>query len=92
MIATQRVVVANDAAALRSVFVILEDVEGQVSKFSVILLDIQYIRVQIKILIAIWISSQELLKPVNGNIILLRNIACMSYLIHNIYILLKVSI
>ena len=41
MVTTERVVISNGTACLRPIFVIIEDVVGQIGKLAEILLDIE---------------------------------------------------
>ena len=92
MVTSQAVVIADDTAGLWPVLVILKDIEGKIRQLSVVLPDVQDIGVEIKIFIAIWVRSEQSLEPINGNIIFLRNIACMSDLVHDVDALLEVPV
>jgi hypothetical protein len=90
MISSQAVVVANHTAGLRSVLVVVEDFVGQVSQLTKVLLDVQDVRVEIHVLIPERVTLYELLEPVHGHIILLRGVAHMSNLIHDVDAVRKV--
>ena len=92
MVTSQAVVITDDTAGLWPVLVILKDIEGKIRQLSVVLPDVQDIGVEIKIFIAIWVRSEQSLEPINGNIIFLRNIACMGDLVHDVDALLEVPV
>ena len=53
MVTTERVVISNGTACLRPIFVIIEDVVGQIGKLAEILLDIEDIWIEVKVFIAV---------------------------------------
>lgn len=69
MVASQRIVVSDDAARLGTILVIVEYTVRQVGKLSIVLLDVQDVRIQIHVLIPEGIDFSKLLEPIECNII-----------------------
>ena len=58
MVTAQGIVIAYGAACLRSVLVIIEDVVGEVGQLAKVLLDVQDVRVEVKVLVPVGISLE----------------------------------
>jgi len=84
MIPSQAVVVAHCAAGFWPVLVVVENVVGQVGKLTEVLLDVQDVRVEVQVLIAIRVGLEQLLEVVNSYKVLLGLVACMGYLIFQV--------
>ena len=69
MISAKRIVVTNNTAGFGPVFIIVEYSMSQVSQLSIILLDVEDVRVEIHVLIAEGIDLSQLLEPVQSYII-----------------------
>ena len=53
MVTTERVVISNGTACLRPIFVIIEDIVGQIGKLAEIFLDIEDIWIEVKVFITV---------------------------------------
>lgn len=84
VVASQRVVVANCAASLRSVLVVIEDVVSEVRQLAEILFNVQDVGVEVEVLISVRVSLEQVLEPVDGHIVLLSLIASMGHLIPDV--------
>jgi len=81
MIPTEGVIVSNSATRFRSVLIILQHVVCQVCKLSKVLLDVEYVGVQVEVLVSVGVYFDELLEPINGDVVLLRLVAPMGNLV-----------
>ena len=81
MVASQRVIVAHCAARLRSILVIVEDIVCQVGELSKVLLDVQDVRVEVEVFISVRVCFEQILEPVDSDLVLLSLVAAVSYLV-----------
>ena len=81
VIASERVIVAHRAACFRSILVVVEDIVCQVGKLSKVLLNVQDVRIKVEVFISVWVCFEQILEPVDSDLVLLSLIATVGHLI-----------
>lgn len=91
VVASQTIVVTDDAAALWAILVILEDAEGEMSQISVVLPDVENIRVEVEVFVPLRIGMQQLLEPIDGIVVGESYVTGVRDLVHEEHAVLEVS-
>lgn len=81
VVSAQAIIVANSAACLWPVLVILEHIESEVCQLTEVLFDVQDVAIEIKVLEPVWVLLEQLFEVVDRDEVLLGLVASVGDLV-----------